>query len=93
MEWNNGISFPIKSGYPCIGCSEKDFWDNGPFTERITNVPGFGIEATADKIGKIVVGTAVGGAAVHAVATNIAKRKELKEHDCMGNVNRENIKE
>ena len=92
MEWNNGVSFPIKSGYPCIGCSENNFWDNGPFTERLTNVPGMGIEATADKIGKIVLGTAVAGAAVHAVATNIAKRKEIKEAEQRGEENEQNIK-
>lgn len=92
MEWNNGVSFPIKSGYPCIGCSEDNFWDNGPFVERLVNIPGMGIEATADKIGKIVVGAAVGGAAVHSVATNIAKRKEMKEAAQRGMQNEGNIK-
>ncbi|HIP47968.1 MAG TPA: [Ni/Fe] hydrogenase small subunit [Lutibacter sp.] len=92
MEWNNGLSFPIKSGYPCIGCSENNFWDNGPFVERLVNIPGMGIEATADKIGKIVVGAAIGGAAVHAVATNIAKQKEMKEAAQRGTDNEENIK-
>lgn len=90
--WNNGVSFPIKSGYPCIGCSEAGFWDNGPFMERLTNVNGVGIEATADKIGKIVLGTAVAGAAIHTVATNIAKRKELKESEECGEENLKNIK-
>lgn len=84
MEWNNGVSFPIKSGYPCIGCSEKDFWDNAPFAKRLTNLHGFGIENTADKVGKVVIGAAVAGAAVHAVATNYSKRKELKENQEMG---------
>ncbi len=93
MEWNNGLSYPIKSGYPCIGCSEDAFWDNGPFVERLVNIPGMGIEATADKIGKIAVGTAVGAALVHAVATNIAKRKEMKQHSQRGKANEENIKE
>jgi hydrogenase small subunit len=90
--WNNGVSFPIQSGYPCIGCSEPGFWDNGPFMERLTNVNGVGIEATADKIGKIVLGTAVAGAAVHAVATNLAKRKEMKEANDCGEDNLKNIK-
>ncbi len=90
--WNNGVSFPIKSGYPCIGCSEPGFWDNGPFMERLTNVNGIGIEATADKIGKIVLGTAVAGVAVHAVATNLTKRKELKEANDCGEDNLNNIK-
>jgi hydrogenase small subunit len=27
IEWNQGVSFPMKSGHGCIGCSEPDFWD------------------------------------------------------------------
>ncbi|WP_456424286.1 hydrogenase small subunit [Lutibacter sp.] len=92
MGWNNGVSFPIKSGYPCIGCSEPSFWDNSPFVERLTNVPGMGIEATADKIGKIVVGAAVGGAVVHSIATNFAKKKEIREAEKRGEENEKNIK-
>ncbi|MDE2296719.1 MAG: hypothetical protein KGK18_00990, partial [Burkholderiales bacterium] len=34
MRWNNGVSYPIQSGHGCIGCSEPNFWDNGPFYER-----------------------------------------------------------
>ena len=30
-KWNNGTSFPIQSGHPCLGCSEPDFWDAGSF--------------------------------------------------------------
>jgi len=92
MGWNNGVSFPIKSGYPCIGCSENDFWDNSPFTERLENVPGMGIEATADTVGKIVVGAAVGGAVVHSIATNFAKKKEIRESTERGEKNEQNIK-
>lgn len=92
MGWNNGVSFPIKSGAPCIGCSEADFWDNSPFTERLENVPGMGIEATADTIGKIAVGAAVGGAVVHSIATNIAKKKEIREAEKCGEENEHNIK-
>lgn len=93
MEWNNGTSFPIKSGNPCIGCSEAGFWDNGPFVERLTNIPEFGVESTADTIGKIVLGAAVGAAGVHAVATNFGKKKELKQSYCEGVQNVENIDE
>jgi hydrogenase small subunit len=91
--WNNGVSFPIKSGYPCIGCSENNFWDNGPFYERLENIPGMGIEATADKIGKIVLGTAVGGTILHAIATNFAKKDEISESACHGKVNEKKINE
>ncbi len=26
-KFNDGTSFPIEAGHPCIGCSEPDFWD------------------------------------------------------------------
>jgi hydrogenase small subunit len=82
MRWNNGVSFPIQSGHPCIGCSEAKFWDNGPFYQHLASFPGFGIEGTADKIGVALgVGTAVGIAA-HAITTNIRKRRMIKEGAC-----------
>ena len=93
MEWNNGVSFPIKSGYPCIGCSENDFWDNSPFSERLANIPGVQLGSLADKIGKIVLGTAVAGTAIHSVASNISKRKELKDAQKRGVKNKEDINE
>ena len=27
LKWNEGTSFPIQSGHPCLGCSEPNFWD------------------------------------------------------------------
>jgi [NiFe] hydrogenase small subunit len=27
IKFNDGISFPMQAGHPCIGCSEPDFWD------------------------------------------------------------------
>lgn len=80
MRWNNGTSYPIQSGHPCIGCSEANFWDNGPLYKRLTNVPGLGIEATADKIGLTVGGVTAAGALAHAVLTNFRKRDEIGEH-------------
>jgi hydrogenase small subunit len=79
MKWNNGTSFPIQSGHPCIGCSEAKFWDNGPFYQRLTNFPGFGIESTADEIGLGVATVAAGGALAHAVLTNVRKRGAIGE--------------
>jgi hydrogenase small subunit len=87
IKWNNGVSYPIQSGHGCIGCSEDNFWDYGPFYKRMTNVPGFGIEATADKIGKIAAGVVGAGIVTHAVASNISKRKELKKRVNKGKEN------
>ncbi len=79
MRWNGGVSFPIQSGHPCIGCSEGNFWDNGPFYRHLPNFPGFGIETTADKIGVGLGAVTVVGIAAHAISTNIRKRHLIKE--------------
>lgn len=78
MRWNGGVSYPIQSGHPCIGCSEPNYWDNGPFYQHLASFPGFGIETTADKVG-LVAAAAVGvGIAAHAISTNIRKRSLIK---------------
>jgi hydrogenase small subunit len=79
MRWNGGVSFPIESGHGCIGCSEGNFWDNGPFYRHLPNFPGFGIETTADKVGVVAAAVTVAGIAAHAISTNIRKRKLIKE--------------
>ena len=79
IKWNNGTSYPIQSGHGCIGCSEAKFWDNGPFYQRLTNFPGFGIESTADKVGLTVGGVVAAGALTHAVLTNFRKHEEIGE--------------
>ena len=77
IRWNNGVSYPIQSGHGCIGCSEAQFWDNGPFYQRLAGFPGFGIETTADKIGLAVGAAAVAGAAAHAILTNVRKHRTI----------------
>jgi hydrogenase small subunit len=79
MRWNGGVSFPIQSGHGCIGCSEGNFWDNGPFYRHLPNFPGFGIETTADKVGVAVGAATIVGIAAHAISTNIRKRHLIKE--------------
>jgi hydrogenase small subunit len=91
IKWNNGVSFPIQSGHGCIGCSEEDFWDNGPFYERLTGLAGFGIESSADTIGKVAAGALAGGLAAHAIAANISKRKELKSEISSGKKNEKKL--
>lgn len=78
MKWNNGVSYPIQSGHGCIGCSEANFWDNGPFYQHLASFPGFGIETTADDIGLFLGAATAVGIAAHAVSTNIRKRKLIK---------------
>ena len=55
VKWNQGTSFPIESGHPCLGCSEPDFWDKGSFYqalfpwERYKSKPGKGGQQHAGK--------------------------------------------
>ena len=91
MKWNNGTSFPIESGHGCIGCSEANFWDNGPFYKRMTNVPGFGIESSADKVGMIATGAVAAGLTAHSIVANVSKYKELKGRYTRGKINEDKL--
>jgi hydrogenase small subunit len=84
MRWNGGVSFPIQSGHGCIGCSEGNFWDNGPFYRHLPSFPGFGIESTADTAGLAVGAVTVVGIAAHAISTNIRKHHLIKDELAAG---------
>jgi len=85
-QWNNGVSYPIKSGHPCIGCSEPDFYDNMPIYARLAHVPGTAKPFVADKIGAALTGMTLAGVAVHAGATAVVHRhhKPAAENDKEG---------
>ncbi len=34
-KWNGGVSNPVLSGHPCLGCSQPGSWDDGPFYKRL----------------------------------------------------------
>jgi hydrogenase small subunit len=71
IKWDGGLSFPIQSGHPCLGCSQPDFWDGGGFYQ--------GQSAPLDRPGVTMVGSAavVGAAAGagFAVANRSAKKR------------------
>ncbi|MDF2947060.1 MAG: [NiFe] hydrogenase small subunit HydA [Bacillales bacterium] len=76
MRWNGGVSYPIQSGNPCIGCSEKDFWDNGPFFTRVAKIPGTQTTINPDVVGAAVVGATIAGVAAHGALTALDKKKK-----------------
>jgi hydrogenase small subunit len=77
QRYNEKTSWPIGAGHPCAGCSEPNFWDTmSPMYKRLPNVPGFGIEATADKIGVGLVAGAGAAFAVHGALNALRKDKE-----------------
>jgi hydrogenase small subunit len=73
FKWNNGVSFPIGSGHGCIGCSEANFWDNGPFYQRLSGIPIPGIESTPDTVGASLAGAALLGVGAHFISS-VARR-------------------
>jgi len=78
--WNSGTSWPIGAGHPCIGCTERNFWDSmTPFYGRLPDVAGFGVERYADTIGAALAVGATAGVAAHAVATGIHQMRERRK--------------
>jgi hydrogenase small subunit len=59
IRWDDGLSFPVQSGHPCLGCSEPNFWDGGGFYQ--------GQSAPIDR----PTVTAVGAAAAAGLALGI----------------------
>jgi len=70
LKWNQGTSFPIQSGHPCIGCSEPSFWDKGGFYDPISA----GMWGSRDAL----LGAAAAGAAL-GVGSALAARARKKK--------------
>jgi len=75
MRWWNGLSYPIQSGHGCIGCSSNNFWDNGPFYERMPIVSVAGMTGDADIVGAVGVGAAIAGVVTHGALSVVQKKK------------------
>ena len=75
-KWNEGTSFPIESGHPCLGCSEPGFWDAGSFYRAIST--------PTEDIPKAAV-YAVGAGAAAGVAlgamNRAKKQKSIDAHE------------
>ncbi|MEJ6019057.1 hydrogenase small subunit [Corynebacterium sp. H113] len=81
IQWNLKSGWPIGQGHPCIGCTEKDFFDKfTPFYDTLPNVPGLGVEGTAEKVGLGMVGVAAAGVAAHGGLTVIKKLSMRREN-------------
>ncbi|HYF91274.1 MAG TPA: hydrogenase small subunit [Symbiobacteriaceae bacterium] len=69
MRWNEGVSYPVQSGHPCLGCSEKHFWDHGGLYTHLAEIPAGAVGRNPDQVGAVVVGGAAAAAVAHAVVT------------------------
>jgi hydrogenase small subunit len=80
FQWNGGTDWPIGAGHPCIGCTERNFWDTmTPFYGRLPDVGGFGVERTVDIMGAALAIGAAAGVGAHAVATGIHQARERRK--------------
>lgn len=76
MKWSGGLSFPIQSGHPCLGCSEPNFWDGGGFYQ--------GQSAPLDRPTVVAAGAALAAGAVvgaGAAAINGGQKKAAEHKD------------
>jgi hydrogenase small subunit len=81
VRWNDGTSWPVGAGHGCVGCAEPHFWDTmTPFYRRLPQVPGAGVQTTADQIGGWIVGGTAVAFGAHALVSAVrAKVKPLDQ--------------
>lgn len=85
FQWNGGTSWPIGAGHPCLGCTERNFWDTmTPFYGRLPDVGGFGVESRVDLLGAALAIGATGGVLAHAAATGIHQIRERRRKEAAG---------
>ncbi len=70
IRWDEGLSFPVQSGHPCLGCSEPGFWDGGGFYQ--------GQSAPLERPTLGAVGAAVGVGAAIGIGTTLANQAKKK---------------
>ena len=77
VRWNDGTSWPVKSGHGCIACASHRFWDTkSPFYKRLPSVPGFGVDIDAGKVGLWLTGGVAAALGLHGIAS--AARAQMR---------------
>jgi hydrogenase small subunit len=77
VRWNDGTSWPVKSGHGCIACASPRFWDTkSPFYERLPSVPGFGVDVAAGTLGLVLTGGMATALGLHGIAS--ATRAQMR---------------
>ena len=78
VRYNDGTSWPIGCGHPCIGCAEPGFWDTmTPFYRHIAGVPGAAVSSDVDTLGLWLTAGAAAGFAAHG-AVHFSKLRVKK---------------
>jgi hydrogenase small subunit len=71
IKWDAGLSFPVQSGHPCLGCSEPNFWDGGGFYQ--------GQSAPLNRPAATAVGAAAAAGAVAGIAAATVNQGQKKK--------------
>jgi hydrogenase small subunit len=70
IRWDEGLSFPVQSGHPCLGCSQPNFWDGGGFYQ--------GQSAPLDRPMIAAIGAAAAVGVVAGVGVGAVNRAQKK---------------
>ena len=73
IKWDAGLSFPVQSGHPCLGCSEPNFWDGGGFYQ--------GQSAPLLRPNMTAVGAAVVAGLVVGAGVGVANQTQKKQSE------------
>ncbi|MBP2645650.1 MAG: hydA: hydrogenase (NiFe) small subunit (hydA) [Firmicutes bacterium] len=74
-QWNNHISWPVKAGAPCIGCTSPKFPDSSmPFYEHFPDISTPSTRVSVKKISAAFVALGVGVVGTHLAAGVFSRR-------------------
>lgn len=77
VGFDGGLSWPVKAGFGCIGCTMPAFWDAmSPFTRRLPSPLPFLPGISADDIGQAAVAGVAGVAGLHAVGSYVRANRQ-----------------
>jgi len=86
-RFNEGTSWPVKSGHGCVGCTMPAFWDQmTPFYRRLPTPPPFATDVTADQIGLVLVGGVAALSVAHGVGSYARQRRAASAEAAAGGV-------
>jgi hydrogenase small subunit len=85
VRWNDGTSWPVKSGHGCIACASHRFWDTkSPFYKRLPSVPGFGVDVDAGTLGLVLTGGVAAALGLHGIASLAREQMRPKGEELRG---------
>jgi hydrogenase small subunit len=78
VKFSEGLSWPVKAGTGCFGCTMPGFWDAmSPFYRRLQSPIPFGLapNINADQVGVVLVGGIAAVTMVHGGATFVREQR------------------